>query len=170
MLRGLAIIAGGAVWPAGGSRGTGQLQGIEGARCGSLVARSRRRLGRGDHSRCARSALLAAANFGMPCSARMRCAAHGGIGAGSRRLVAAALQWRQSTADRAANGTCAAHGAVKRFDLVALGSSGRGNRADFAVWSCCGPCRTLSDVHQPSVGSESGCARCSGSETCLYYR
>ena len=44
------------------------------------------------------------------------------------------------------------------------------DRADFAVWSCCGPCRTLFDVCQPSVGSESGCARCSGSETCLYYR
>ena len=167
MLRGLAIIAGGAVWPAGGSRGTGQLQGIEGARCGSLVARSRRRLGRGDHPRCARSAL-----WRLPTLALLgedALCRDGGIGP-VRRLVAAALHWRQSTADRAANGTCAAHGAVKRYDLVALGSSGRGNRADFAVWSCCGPCRTLSDVRQPSVGSESGCARCSGSETCLYYR
>ena len=108
---------------------------------------------------------MAAANFGTQCLARARFASRGGIAAGRRRLAAAALHWRQSTADRAANGTCAAHGAVKRYDLVALGSSGRGNRADFAVWSCCGPCRTLSDVRQPSVGSESGCARCSGSES-----
>ena len=166
----LAIVAGAAVWSGRGSDGTARLRLIKGACGGSLAARSRWRLGRGDHLRRARSALLAAANFGTQCLARARFASRGGIAAGRRRLAAAALHWRQSTADRAANGTCAAHGAVKRYDLVALGSSGRGNRADFAVWSCCGPCRTLSDVRQPSVGSESGCARCSGSETCLYYR
>ena len=78
--------------------------------------------------RAARLALLAAANFGTQCLARARFASRGGIAAGRRRLAAAALHWRQSTADRAANGTRAAHGAVKRYDLVALGSSGRANR------------------------------------------
>ena len=96
MLRGLAIIAGGAVRPDGGSRRMGQLQGIEGSRCGSLVARPRRRLGRGDCFHRARSALLAAANFGMPWPARGRYAVHGGIAAGRRRLAAAYFRCSES--------------------------------------------------------------------------
>lgn len=170
MLRGLAIVAGGAVWPAGGSSGTGQLQGIEGARCGSLVARSRPRLGRGDHSRCARSALLAAANFGMPCPARVRCAAHGGIRAGRRRLAAVHFRCSQSAVAARCKWHACTTASCKTLDLVALGSRGRGRRAGFAILCCRGRPRTLANVCRPSVGSDSPCARCSESESCLYYR
>ena len=148
----------------------GQLQGIKGACGGSLAARYRRRRGRGDHSHRARPALLAAANFGIPWPARMRCAAHGGIRAGRRRLAAVHFRCSQSAVAACCKWHACTTASCKMLDLVAFGSRGRGRRAGFALLCCRGrPC-TLANVCRPSVGSDSPCARCSESESCLYYR
>ena len=90
----------------------------------------------------------------------------------AQRQYISAARSRQSL--RAANGTRAPRRAAKCliwFPIwLRLGSRGRGRRAGFALLCCRGrPC-TLANVCRPSVGSDSPCARCSESESCLYYR